>query len=166
MRKIRFRGKSVYGNELYGCVGIFADPDTQRAYIYSPFDEKFEVDPNTVGQYTGYKDIHKNNIYEGDIVSCKLDNNTKYIGEVKFGEFRNDISDFDNKRPAYCGWYLETKEWVIIEAERIGFENTMAYQVSQYENFLEIIEQYPVEIIGSVFSGYDDGVRVKINLQK
>lgn len=182
MRKIRFRGKSVYDGELYGGVGIFVDPNikterlfeqvdqcvpyTQRAYIYSPFDEKFEVDLNTVGQYTGYKDIHKNNIYEGDIVSCKFDDNIKYIGEVKFGEFRNDIIGLDNKRPHYCGWYLETKEWVIIEPENIGFQTDKIYQTSQYENFLEIIEQYPVEIIGNVFNGYDDGLRYENQFTK
>ena len=94
-------------------------------------------------------------------MSCKLDDNIKYIGEVKFGEFRNDIVDIDDKRPSYCGWYLETKEWLIIEPESIGFQTDKIYQTSQYENFLEIIEQYPVEIIGNVFNGYDDGVRYK-----
>lgn len=61
-------------------------------YAQRVFDEKIEVDPETICQYTGYKDIHKNNIYEGDIIKYPNCNGSDFIliGEVKFGEYKQD----------------------------------------------------------------------------
>lgn len=98
----KFRAKSketnkwVYGKkyESICCVNVdlsntkCTNKGSRKTYIFSGFDRKTEVDAKTIGQYTGYKDIHKNNIYEGDIIKYPRYNGSDFIliGEVKFGE--------------------------------------------------------------------------------
>ena len=122
MREILFRGKSKHSGEwlyggyfkhlsrtLYPCGDRIRPKDIKHLIIQSGFSDfgmprgvrYYEVDPNTVGQWTGLNDSNGAKIFEGDIIGIRWDvsdpcaekiyRKVSWVGDTWYSTF--DIND-------------------------------------------------------------------------
>lgn len=141
-REIKFRGKMIPENEwIFGTIlripappVCFGKSETDKYYIQFP-DPRYmpdwnmpykmvqgEVNPDTIGQYTGLHDKNGKEIYEGDIVKIKY--RDEDIGKVIYEHngFSIDVTNMNKNygRVSFVNNFIEVIGNIYDNPELLG----------------------------------------------
>lgn len=137
MREILFRGKRVQDDKNWVFGSLIQGKDGCSIWSEELKDD-VEVDPNTVGQYTGLTDKNGVKIFDGDIL--KSDDE---LFVVKYGHC-GGVKNVDHE-VGYVGFYVNPCGE---RTERLLIRTDILYWVNEYG----------VEVIGNIHYGMNPEV--------
>ena len=150
-----YHAKRTYnGKWVEGCLVVTPQGD---AYIISTAETKrdvnvlinqcsLNVDPETIGQFTGLTDKNGVRIFEGDIVRYNTFDDFDCQSVVKFGEYNQDGSAGEYSASKCIGFYVDVDNFTCPDWCEYG-SNCFSNYLKQ-QNILEVA-QY-CEIIGNI----------------
>lgn len=113
MREIKFRGKRIANGEwVYGSLLIWANGECTILEKSNSSNAvwKREIEPETVGQFTGLLDVNGKEIYEGDIL--RMSYRKDDLGIVKF---ENEAAAFTiREKGKLRWWYLINRHYELV----------------------------------------------------
>lgn len=119
-RQIEFRGKRIDNGEwVYGYYVKYGFIEREKHYIIPSYASDLyaiEVDPSTIGQFTGIVDKNEKKIYESDFIQSTKSKYSRFnkdgIYEVYFNEFLCHFAlvdssvEWNRKNEAYDNYSL------------------------------------------------------------
>ena len=148
MREILFRGKRVDDGEWVEGDLFVSDTDGSTYILAGSriVTIEWEVDPSTVGHYTGLKDKGGKRIFRDDIVRYNTFDDFSCFSVVKFGEYDQDGSSGEYTPSVCLGWYVEVFGFICPDWADNDPKSFKDYLKQQ--NLLEVNET--CEVVGNI----------------
>ncbi|MEE6691386.1 YopX family protein [Limosilactobacillus reuteri] len=127
MRCVNFDGDFVYGYYINNGDGALIVGDKTKELDDVGLSRWFvSVDPETVGQFTGLKDVNGKDIYEGDIVHVVTGDGYRRTGKVVFEQEQ--------------GCYMVDNGWDKYPFNRFGYERDTLEVLGDVHENPELLE--------------------------